>query len=67
MWVELETNGGVIFTTILLHVHYFISPEKASTQNSEVFFLRISLGNVNISVVTCPYPQIYNFSFRKEF
>ena len=46
---------------------YFISLETANTQKSEVFLLRISLGNVNASVVTCRYPQIYNFSFRKEF
>ena len=58
---------GVIFITILLHFHYFISLETANTQKSEVFLLRISLGNVNASVVTCRYPQIYNFSFRKEF
>ena len=67
LWVELKTNGGVIFITILLHFHYFISLETANTQKSEVFLLRISLGNVNASVVTCRYPQIYNFSFRKEF
>ena len=47
--------------------YYFISLETANTQKSEVFLLRISLGNVNASVVTCRYPQIYNFSFRKEF
>ena len=29
--------------------------------------LKNSLGNVNASVVICAYPQIYNFSFRKEF
>ena len=62
--MELKTNGGVIFITTLLH---FISLETASTQKSEVFLLRISLGNVNASVVTCRYPQIYNFGFRKEF
>ena len=27
------------------------------------FFLRISSGNVNASVVICPYPQIYNLKF----
>ena len=58
---------GVIFITILLHFHYFISLETANTQKSEVFLLRISSGNVNASVVTCRHPQIYNFSFRKEF
>ena len=62
--MELKTNGGVIFITTLLP---FISLETASTQKSEVFLLRISLGNVNASVVTCRYPQIYNFGFRKEF
>ena len=67
LWVELKTNEGVIFITILLHFHLFISLETANTQKSEVFLLRISLGNVNASVVTCRYPQIYNFSFRKEF
>ena len=67
LWVELETNGGVIFITILLHFHYFISSETANTQKSEVFLLGISLGNVNASVVTCRYLKIYNFSFRKEF
>ena len=66
LWVEL--NGGVIFITILLHfVVILISLETANTQKSEVFLLRIYLGNVNASVVTCRYPQIYNFSFRKEF
>ena len=67
LWVELKTNGGVIFITILLHFHYFISLETANTQKSEVFLLRISLEIHNASVVTCRYPQICNFSFRKEF
>ena len=52
LWVNLKT---VIFL------------ETANTQKSEVFLLRMSLGNVNASFVTCLYPQIYNFSFRKEF
>ena len=65
--MELKIDGGVILITILLHVHYFISLETANTQKSEVLLLRTSLGNVNASVVTCRYPQIYNFSFRKEF
>ena len=67
LWVDLKINWGVIFITILLHFHFFISLETATSQKSEVFLLRISLGNVNASVVTCRYPQIYNFSFRKEF
>ena len=59
LWVELKTNGGVIFITILLHFHYFISLETVNTQKSEVFLLIISSGNVNVSVATCRYPQIY--------
>ena len=57
---------GVVFITILLHFHYFISLETANTQKSEMFLLRSSSGNLNTSVVTCQYPQMYNFSFRKE-
>ena len=53
LWVGLKTNGRVMFITILLHFHYFISLEKVNTQKSEVFRLRIPLGNV----VTCRYPQ----------
>ena len=49
--VELKTNGGVIFITILLDFRYLISLELANTQKSELFFLRIYLGNVNASVV----------------
>ena len=41
--------------------------ETACTQKSEVFLLKIFSGNVNASVVASQYPQIYNFSFRKEF
>ena len=52
------------YITIL---HYFISSETANTQKTEMFLLRISSGNLNLSVVTCQYPQIYNFSFKKEF
>ena len=63
----VKTNGGVIFTTILLRSHYFISLETVNTQKSELFLFRISLGNVDASDVTCRYPHIYNFSFRKEF
>ena len=66
-WMELKIYGGVIIITILLHFHYFISLETANTQKSEVFLLIISSGNMNASVVTCQYLQIYDFSFRKEF
>ena len=66
LWVELKINGGVIFITILLHFHYFISLEKANTQKNEVFHLKISsemwmhqllLDNIlkfTISVLTVP-------------
>ena len=67
LWVELKIYGVVIFITILPHFRYFISLELANTQKSEVLLLRIFSGNVNASAVTCQYPQIYNFSFRKEF
>ena len=56
----------IIFINILLHFHYFISLETANTQ-SEVFLLRISLGSVNASAVTCRYTQSYNFSFGEGF
>ena len=53
------------------NIYYYITTLSLFhfLRNSEetVFLLRISLGNVNASVVTCRYPQIYNFSFRKEF
>ena len=52
--------------TILLHFQYFISVETINSQK-KVFFLSISSGDVNASVVTCQYPQIYNFSFRGKF
>ena len=56
---------GVIFIIILLPILCFISLETANTQKSEMFLLKITSGNVNASVPTCRYPQIYNFSFRK--
>ena len=58
---------GSNIITALQHFHYFISLETANTQKSEVFLLKTSLGNVNATAVTCRHPQIYNFSFRKEF
>ena len=57
----------ILFTTMLLHFQYFISLETANAQKGKVFFLTLSLGNVNASVLTCQYPQIYNFTFGKEF
>ena len=49
LWVELETNGEVLFITTLLHFHDFISLETANTQNSKVFLWKIYLGNVDTS------------------
>ena len=59
-------ESGVIFITILLQFHYFISLETANTQKNEAFLSRICLGNVNASVFACRYRQIYKFSFRKQ-
>ena len=67
LWVELKIYGAVIFIAILLQFHYLISLETPSTQKSKVFVLWISSGNVDASVITSWYPQIYNCSFRKEF
>ena len=47
-------------------LHYFIFLEIANTQKSDKFLLRTSSWNLNASVATCQYPQIYNFSFRKD-
>ena len=38
-------------------LHYFVSLETPITQESEMFLLRISSGNLDASVVT-RYPQI---------
>ena len=55
--------GGVIFITkisLFRSTQHLISLETPNTQIIEVFLLRISLGDVNASVVvTCQYPQIY--------
>ena len=60
--------GGVksMWRSNITTLDYFISLETANTQKSEMFLLRSSSGNLNTSVVTCQYPQMYNFSFRKE-
>ena len=66
LWVELKPNGEggnfYYYITTLSFFHFF---RNSQHPKSEVFLLRISLGHVNASVVTCQYPQIYNFSFRK--
>ena len=60
-------ESGVIFITILLQFHYFISLETASTEKKEVLLLKIYLDIHNAWVVPYQYPQIFNSSFRKEF
>ena len=49
----IKNIWAVMFITILLHFHYFISLETANTPKRAVFLLRISSGKVNASVVTC--------------
>ena len=61
----VKNKWGVIFIVILLPFHYFIFLETTNIQKHEVFHLRISLRNVNASLVACQYPQIYNIIFRK--
>ena len=58
--------GGNIYYYITT-LHFFISLETANTHKIEMFLLRISSENLNLSGVTGGYPQIHNFSFRKEF
>ena len=54
IWGELKLyggGGGVIFITT---PNYFTSLETVNAQKSEVFYLKISSGNVNASgVITC--------------
>ena len=51
--------GGVIFITTISLFHCFRSSQYPVEKN-EVFLVRISSGNVNVSVVvTCQYPQFY--------
>ena len=64
-WSQKYMGSNIYYYIATLS--YFISLKTANTQKSRVFLLRISTINVNASVVTCRYPQIYNFSFRKEF
>ena len=64
---SVKNIWGVIIINILLQFHYFIPLETANTQKSELFLLIIHSRNVNASFVTWQYPQIYDFSFRKEF
>ena len=55
-----DSNIYYYITTLSLF-HFFREsqhPEKWSVPFK-------NLGNVNASVFTCQYPQIYNFSFRK--
>ena len=53
--------------TILLHFNYFISLETTNAQKSEVFFLRISFGNVNASVVIANMLKFTISVLKKNF
>ena len=67
IWLNMVSGLPPIASGLLnFQIYQTFSLETVNTQKSEVFVLNIS-GNVNASVVTCRYPQIYNFSFRKEF
>ena len=67
IWLNMVSGLPPITSGLLnFQIYQTFSLETVNTQKSEVFVLNIS-GNVNASVVTCRYPQIYNFSFRKEF
>ena len=57
-------NNIYYYITTLSLFNFF---RKSHHPEKWCVFLRIFLGNVNASVVTYRYPQIYNFSFRKEF
>ena len=68
IWLNMVSGLPPITSGLLnFQIYQTFSLETVNTQKSEVFVLNISSGNVNASVVTCRYPQIYNFSFRKEF
>ena len=58
---------GESYLLLYYYTLLYISLETANTQKSEMFLLKTSSGNQNASVVTCQYPQIYNFRFRNEF
>ena len=68
IWLNMVSAPPPITSGLLnFKIYQTFSLETVNTQKSEVFLLRISSENVNASVVTCRYPQIYNFGFRKEF
>ena len=63
--IENKWGSNIYCYIITLSLSHFF--KNSQHQKTEVFLLRISLEIHNASVVTCRYPQIYNFSFRKEF
>ena len=62
--VKNKWGSNIYYYIITLSFFHFFRNSQ-HPEKWKVFLLRIFLGNVN--VVTCRYPQIYNFSYRKEF
>ena len=57
--VSNKWGSNIYYYITTLSFFHFFRKGSVSFKNS--------LGNVIASFVTCQYPQIYNFSFRKEF
>ena len=60
--------GSNIYYYITTHsLFHFFRNSQHQHPAKRMFLLRISVGNMNASVVTCQYHQIYHFSFTKRF
>ena len=69
-FVAGRTSMGRVKNKWRSNIYYYITTFSLfhffrNNQDPEKWI--VSLGNVNGSVVTFQYPQICNFSFRKEF
>ena len=58
--VKDKWRSNVYYYITTLSLLHFL--ETGNTQKSEVLLLKISLGNVNASVNSCRYPQIFRNS-----
>ena len=65
--MELQTNGAIMFRTILLQFHYFISLETANTPKSEVFLLIISLHQLLLVDILKFIISVLEKNFQKLF